>query len=117
VQWWSQSRSGSNSLKDAVFTVSPRAKGSAIADIVAERNGGSLPIVEEDRTCVGLVSECDRLRGMDTGQDLSQLAATDSLTHDIVRVTEEMPVKDVVHRRQEQQCSEGWSSTARPSWA
>ena len=109
MQWWSQSRSGSSRLEDAVFTVSPRAKGSAIADIVAERNGGSLPIVEEDRTCVGLVSECDRLRGMDTGQDLSQVAATDIMTRDIVTVTEEMPGKDVVHRFQEQQCSEGRS--------
>jgi CBS domain-containing protein len=101
VQWWSQSRSGSSRLKDAVFTVSPRAKGSAIADIVAERNGGSLPIVEDDQTRVGLVSEFDLLRVMDTGHDLSQLAATDILTHDIVTVIEEMPGKDVVHRLQE----------------
>jgi CBS domain-containing protein len=100
VQWWSQSRSGSSRLKDAVFTVSPRAKGSAIADIVAERNGGSLPIVEDDRTRVGLVSEFDLLRVMDTGHDLGQLAATDIMTRDIVTVTEEMSVTAVVHRRQ-----------------
>jgi hypothetical protein len=34
---------------------------------------------------------------MDKGQELGQLAATDILTHDIVIVIEEMPVKDVVH--------------------
>lgn len=101
VQWWSQSRSVSSSLDDAVFTVSPRAKGSVIANIWAERNGGSLPIVEDDQTRVGLVSACDRVRVMDEGQDVGQLAATDSMMRDIVTVTEEMPVKDVAHRLQE----------------
>ena len=57
----------------------------------------SFPVVGEDRTLVGLVSECDLLRVMDKGQDLGQLAATDILTHDILTVIEEMPVKDVVH--------------------
>ena len=100
MQWWSQSRSVSSSLEDTVFTVSPIAKGSTIADILAERNGGSLPIVEEDQTCVGLVSEFDWLRVMDEDHDLGQLDATDIVTRDIVTVMDEMPVKDVVHRRQ-----------------
>ena len=88
-------------MEDAVFTVSPQAKGSVIADIVAERNVGSVPVVEEDRTLVGLVSEFDLLRVMDEGKDLRQLAATDIMTRDVVTVTEEMPVKDVVHLLQE----------------
>lgn len=84
-------------MEDAVFTVSPQAKGSVIADLLAERNFGSVPVVEEDRTLVGLVSEFDLLRVMDEGKDLGQLAATDIMTRDVVTVTEEMPVKDVVH--------------------
>ncbi|NGZ02926.1 MAG: hypothetical protein CV090_07750 [Nitrospira sp. WS238] len=88
-------------MEDAVFTVSPQAKGFAIADILAERNIGSVPVVEEDRTLVGLVSEFDLLRVMDGGKDLAQLAATDIMTRDVVTVTEEMPVKDVVHLLQE----------------
>ncbi|MDP3091433.1 MAG: CBS domain-containing protein [Nitrospira sp.] len=88
-------------MEDAVFTVSPQAKGSAIADILAERNVGSVPVVEEDRTLVGLVSEFDLLRVMDEGNDLGRLAATDIMTRDVVTVTEEMPVKDVVRLLQE----------------
>lgn len=88
-------------MEDAVFTVSPQAKGFVIADILAERNIGSVPVVEEDRTLVGLVSEFDLLRVMDEGKDLGQLAATDIMTRDVVTVTEEMPVKDVVHLLQE----------------
>lgn len=88
-------------MEDAVLTVSPQAKGSAIADILAERNVGSVPVVEEDRTLIGLVSEFDLLRVMDEGNDLGRLAATDIMTRDVVTVTEEMPVKDVVHLLQE----------------
>jgi len=106
VQLCSQSRSVSSSLEDAVFTVSPRAKRSAIAGILADRNVGTLPIVEEDRKRIGLVGECDLLRVMDEGQDVGQLAARDIMMRDIVTVTEEMPVKDVVHLHQERQCSE-----------
>ncbi len=88
-------------MEDAVYTVSPQAKGSAIAHIVGERQVGSVPVVEEDRTLVGLVSEFDLLRVMDEGKDLGQLAATDIMTRDVVTVTEEMLVKDVVHLLQE----------------
>lgn len=88
-------------MEDAVLTVSPQAKGSAIADILVERNFGSVPVVEEDRTLVGLVSEFDLLRVMDGSIDLGRLAATDIMTRDVVTVTEEMPVKDVVHLLQE----------------
>lgn len=83
-------------MEDAVFTVSPKTKGATIADILAERNFGSVPVVEEDQALVGLVSEFDLLRVMDEGKDLGQLAATDIMTRDVVTVTEEMLVKDVV---------------------
>ena len=88
-------------MEDAILTVSPQAKGSTIADILAERNVGSVPVVEEDGTLVGLVSEFDLLRVMDGSIDLGRVTATDIMTRDVVTVTEEMPVKDVVHLLQE----------------
>jgi CBS domain-containing protein len=84
-------------MEDAVFTVSPQTKGATIAEILTERNFGSVPVVEEDRTLLGLVSEFDLLRVMDEGKDLRQLTATDIMTRDVVTVTQEMPVKDLVH--------------------
>ena len=39
-------------MEDAVFTVSPQAKGCTIANLLAERDVGSVPVVEEDRTLV-----------------------------------------------------------------
>lgn len=88
-------------MEDAVFTVSPHTKGSTIAEILTERNFGSIPVVEQDRTLVGLVSEFDLLRVMDQDKDLRQLTAMDIMTRDVVTVTEEMLVKDLVHLLQE----------------
>ena len=88
-------------MQDAVFTVSPQTKGATIADLLAERNFGSVPVVEEDRTLIGLVSEFDLLRVMDENKDLGQLTAADIMVRDVATVTEEMLVKDVVHLLQE----------------
>jgi CBS domain-containing protein len=83
-------------MEDTVFTVSPQTKGITIAEIMTERNFGSVPVVAEDRTLLGLVSEFDLLRVMDEGKDLRQLMAKDFMTHDVVTATEEMLVKDLV---------------------
>ncbi len=84
-------------MEDAVFTVSPQTKGATIAELLTDRNFGSVPVVEEDRTLLGLVSEFDLLRVMEEGQDLRQLTAKEIMTQDVVTATEEMLVKDLVH--------------------
>jgi CBS-domain-containing membrane protein len=55
-------------MEDAVFTVSPQTKGFTIGNLLAERDVGSVPVVNEDRTLVGLVGEFDLLRVMDEGK-------------------------------------------------
>ena len=89
-------------MEDAVSTVSPQAKGYTIAKLLADRDIGSVPVVEEDQTLVGLVGEFNLLRVMDAGKDLGELEATDMMTRDVFTVTEEMLVKEVVHLLQEQ---------------
>jgi len=84
-------------MEDAIITVSPQAKGYTIARLMADGGVGSVPVVEEDLTLVGLVGEFDLLRVMDEGKDLGELTATDIMTRDVVTVTEEMLVTDVVH--------------------
>lgn len=84
-------------MEDAVVTVSPQAKGYTIARLMADGDVGSVPVVEEDLTLLGLVGEFDLLRVMDEGKDLGELTATDIMTRDVVTVTEEMLVTDVVH--------------------
>jgi len=88
-------------MEDAVFTVSPDTKGITIAEVLTDRNFGSVPVVTEDRTLVGLVTEFDLLRVIDEGKDLRQITAKEIMTSDVVTVTEEMPVKDLVNLLQQ----------------
>ena len=67
-----------------------------IAGILTERNFGSVPVVEQGRTLVGLVSEFDLLRIMEEGKDLRQITASEIMTRDVVTATEQMLLPDIV---------------------
>lgn len=88
-------------MEDAVFTVSPKTTGLTIAQILSDRNFGSVPVVEEDRTLLGLVSEFELLRAMEENRDLRSVTAADIMSTKVVTVTETMPVKDLMHVLQE----------------
>jgi CBS domain-containing protein len=90
-------------MEDAVFTCSPKTKGLAIAQLLAERNFGSVPVVEEDMTLVGLISEFDLLKAMTEGKDLRDVTAADIMTPEteLVTVTEEMPIMELAKILQE----------------
>lgn len=84
-------------MEDAVFTCSPTTAGITVAQVVIERNFGSVPIVNEERTLVGLISEFDLLKAMTNGKDLRKVTAKEIMTpeDDLVTVTEEMPIMDL----------------------
>jgi CBS domain-containing protein len=88
-------------MEDAVWTVGPHTKGSAVAELLTERNFGSVPVVTEDRTLVGLISEFDLLRAIDQGKDLHEITAADLMTRDVVTVTEDMRATDLIGLLQE----------------
>jgi len=50
---------------------------------------------------VGLVSEFNLLRAIEEGKDLRRVTAQEIMTKDVVTVTEEMLVKDLIHLLQE----------------
>jgi CBS domain-containing protein len=88
-------------MEGAVFTVSPDTKGITIAEAMTKRNFGTVPVVEQDSTLVDLVSEFDLLRAIDEERDLCHITAEDLMTRDVVTVTEEMLVKDLIKLLQE----------------
>jgi CBS domain-containing protein len=88
-------------MEDVVVTVAPQTNARAVAELLTDGNFGSVPVVEGDWTLVGLVSEFDLLRAMDQAQDIRALSAADVMTRDVVTVTEDMPVKDLIHLLQE----------------
>ena len=90
-------------MEDAVFTCSPRTSGIAVARLLSERNFGSVPVVEEDMTLVGLISEFDLLKAMTNGKDLQKTTAAEIMTpeEDLVTVAEDMPIMDLAKLLQE----------------
>lgn len=89
-------------MEGSVLTASPETRGITIAEMMAERNFGAVPIVEHDSTLVGLVSEFDLLRAIDEGKDLRHIMAEDMMTRNVVTVTEDMPVPDFIKLLQQQ---------------
>lgn len=90
-------------MEDAVFTCAPKTTGVAVAQVLTERNFGSVPVVQEDKTLVGLISEFDLLKAMTDGKDLRKITAEDIMTpeSDLVTVTEDTPVMDLAGILQE----------------
>jgi CBS domain-containing protein len=84
-------------MEDQVFTVGPETKAITIAEMMTDRNFGSVPVVKEDSTLVGLVSEFDLLRAIEEGKDLRRVTAQEIMTKDVVTVTEDLLVRDLIH--------------------
>lgn len=84
-------------MKQAVVTCNPRARAMDLARRLSEWNVGSIPIVEDDYTLVGLVSESDLIDMLIAGRDLRMLTAADVMTRKVVTVTEDMSALDLMN--------------------
>jgi CBS domain-containing protein len=84
-------------MQEAVFTCSSRADALSISRMMTQRNFGSLPVVEEDRTLVGLVSEYDLLQAMIDGRDLRKIMAVEIMSSNPVTSTENMKLEEVAN--------------------
>jgi CBS domain-containing protein len=84
-------------MQDAVFTCGSRTDALSISRMMTQRNFGSLPIVEEDRTLVGLVSEYDLLQAMIDGRDLRKIMAVEIMSSNPVTATENMKLEEVAN--------------------
>ena len=84
-------------MQDAVFTVGSRTDALTISRMMTQRNFGSLPVVEEDRTLVGLVTEYDLLQAMIDGRDLRKIMAVEIMSSIPVTATENMKLEQVAN--------------------
>lgn len=82
-------------MQDAVFTCGQRTDALTIARMMTQRNFGSLPIVEQDGTLVGIVSEYDLLQAMIDGRDLRKILAVEIMSVNPVAVTEDQTLAQV----------------------
>lgn len=76
-------------MQDAVITCGPRTSVLRIALLMTDRHIGSLPVVDEHKTLMGIVSEADFLTQILDDKDLRNLTAADLMTKDVLKVTED----------------------------
>ncbi len=82
-------------MQDAVTSCTPRTDVSTIASLMTRRNFGSLPVVEQDGTLVGIVTDYDLLHAMIEGRDLRNIAAMGIMSTVPVTVTEDQTLVQV----------------------
>lgn len=82
-------------MQDAVTRCTPRTDASTIAYLMTHRNFGSLPVVKEDGTLIGIVTEYDLLQAMLDGRDLRRILATEIMSAHPVTVTEAQTLAQV----------------------
>ena len=82
-------------MQDAVTTCTPHTDLSTIASLMTRRNLGSLPVVDQDGTLVGIVTEYDLLQAMIEGRDLRKLAAMGIMSTVPVTATEDQTLVQV----------------------
>jgi len=82
-------------MQDAVITCSPRTSALRIALLMTDRHIGSLPVVDEHKTLLGIISEADLLTQILNDKDLRNLTAADLMTKDVLKVTENQAFIDL----------------------
>lgn len=82
-------------MQDAVTRCTARTDAATIAHLMTHRNFGSLPVVDEEGTLVGVVTEYDLLQAMIEGRDLRKVLATEIMSAYPVTVTEDQTLAQV----------------------
>ncbi len=67
-----------------------------LSDILYKREFGSIPIVDEENTLIGLVSEYDLLNAIKKGMHLRETLAFEVMTKEVVSVREDFPMAEVI---------------------
>lgn len=88
-------------MEDAVVTTSPTSSAMVVAELLSEHTFGSLPVVEEDGTLRGLVTEFDLLKAVEQGRDLREVSVSEIMTGEVVTTTEDTPLMNLIHLLQE----------------
>ena len=82
-------------MQDAVTQCTVRTDAATIAHLMTHRNYGSLPVVDEEGTLVGIVTDYDLLQAMIDGRDLRKVLATEIMSMHPLTVTEDQTLAQV----------------------
>lgn len=67
-----------------------------ITAAIVEGGYGSLPVVDNEKNLLGLVSEFDLLKILEDEKDVETIKAEDIMTKEVITVTEETTIPDVI---------------------
>jgi CBS domain-containing protein len=82
-------------MQDAPFSCTPRTDALTIGRLMTKQNFGGLPVLGEDGTLVGLVTEYDLLQAMIEGRDLRKVLASEIMTSSPLTARESMTLEEV----------------------
>ncbi len=88
-------------MESKVTTCFQGSKADKVAIAITTGSFGSLPVVDEDRKLVGIISEFDLLKALRSGKDLSMVTAKDVMTAEPVSVREEVSADELMKTLEE----------------
>ncbi len=83
-------------MENYLVTCQPTDSALTAADKLYEGNCGSVPVVSNDHTLLGLVSEYDLLCLMEAEKDLRNIPVGDIMTRAVVTITEDTAFLDII---------------------
>ncbi|HIE65447.1 MAG: CBS domain-containing protein [Nitrospira sp.] len=86
----------SHVMERDVFSCGGETSCDDMAETLVKEGFGSLPIVEDDSTLIGLVSEYDILDALMKGKYLLKTPASEVMTQPVVSINESTPIKEVI---------------------
>ena len=87
---------GEQCMQDGVYAYQPEDDGEKLAQAMTEGGFGSVPIVDQNRHLLGIVSEFDLLRAIKEEKHLASVKAGDLMTPNPITVLPETPAMDII---------------------
>lgn len=84
-------------MEDVVSFYRVEDKGDKLAAAIAEGGFGSVPILANDGTVLGIVSEFDLLKAIMEGKELSKVTAGDIMTKGAISVTKDTTATEIIN--------------------
>ncbi len=85
-------------MSTRVMAVGRKAIGQHMALYLLTSGASGLPVIERNRTLLGIVTEFDLLKAVEAGNDLDSVLAEAIMSKPPITVDEETPIKDVIRR-------------------
>ena len=83
-------------MEDEVYAYRPEDDGETLAQAMTERGFGSVPIVDQNRHLLGIVSEFDLLKVLNEEKHLGSVKAGDLMTPNPITVSPETSTMDIL---------------------